>query len=180
MLRMLFEKFEQQGASLLRRVFQDIDASQIEIRLIEGGRHANALLKSRDRVIASIGAQIQNPQIIQCLGVVGPKLECLLQRIEGSGGVVILRKHHSQAVVGFGIVGVDRQRALVGLASVIPALLLTICAAEIIKGNQMIGTEFEGLLKVADRIAHVPLARGDQAEVVPGICQGAGIARAKC
>jgi len=35
----------------------------------------------------------------------------------------------------------------------------------------MIGTQLERLLKVADRFGWAPVPRGQQAEVVPGICR---------
>ncbi len=79
----------------------------------------------------------------------------------------------------FSIVGADFQRSLISLASVIPSLLLAIRAAQVIERNQMIGAELERLLKIADCFSGPPFARGQQAEVVPGICQSVGIARTK-
>src|SRR5580658_1439441 len=179
MPRMLLKQFEQQSASFLRRVFHDVNSRQVQVRLIELRRHADALLKAGHGLIAPLRAQVKDSQIVQRFGVDRTQLQRLLQRIEGSGSVVVLCEHHSQAVIRFRVVGVDLQRALVSFASVIPTFLLAIGAAQVIEHNRMIGTQLERLLKMADRFSHASFAPGQQAEIIPGVCQSVGIAGAQ-
>ena len=51
---MLLEQIEQHAARLVPRAFQRIDPSEIEICLIECRRHADAFLKTGDRLIAPL------------------------------------------------------------------------------------------------------------------------------
>ena len=57
--RMLPEKFEQQGPGLARLALQAIDPREVQVRLMEAGRHANALFEPRYRFIPPPGSQIK-------------------------------------------------------------------------------------------------------------------------
>src|SRR5580658_10411142 len=129
MIGMLLQQFEQYGASLVRRAFQRIDTTEIQVRLVETRRNANAFFKGRYRLIAPLSSQIENSKIVQSLGIHGPGSQRALQIFVGARSVAGLRKDHSQAVVGFGIAGADRNGVLQNFAGLLPLSLLTISVA---------------------------------------------------
>src|SRR5208282_6267077 len=51
---MLLEQFKQDIARLVRRSFDHVDSRKIQVGLIEGRRHADALFKAGDGLIATI------------------------------------------------------------------------------------------------------------------------------
>jgi hypothetical protein len=55
-IRMLLQKFEQNGPSFLRRAFDSIDSGQVQIRLVKGGRESDALFEARDCLVSSLGS----------------------------------------------------------------------------------------------------------------------------
>ena len=80
---MLLEQIEQDAASLVPRAFQRVDARQVQIRLIEGGRNADALLEARDRFIATLRDQVEHSEIVQRLGINRAGLQRPLQIFVG-------------------------------------------------------------------------------------------------
>src|SRR4029077_11254442 len=64
-------------------------------------------------------------------------------------------------------------------AGLLPAFLLAISIAEIFERDPVIGIPLKSLLKVADGLRGMPIARGEKAKVVPGVGQRVGIARAE-
>ena len=99
--------------------------------------------------------------------------------IKSLRGIVVLRKHHPKTVVSLSIIGADSQRVLISLASIVPSFLLAISAAQVIERYQMVGILLERLLKISNRFVGAAFPRGQQTEVVPGICQCVGIAGTK-
>src|SRR5450631_947744 len=88
---MLLEQIDQDAASLVPRAFQSVDPRQIQIRLIERRRHADALLKACHGLIAALRDQVEYSEIIQSLWVNGPSLQRALQILISFGGVIGLR-----------------------------------------------------------------------------------------
>jgi len=72
---MLFKKCEQNATSFIRRVFKCIDPGQVQIRLIERGRNANAFFKARDGFVSLLSTQIKYPKIIQGFRIRGACLK---------------------------------------------------------------------------------------------------------
>src|SRR2546422_5884454 len=176
---MLFEKFLKNCTSLARLTFQRIDPGKVQVRLIESGRHPNALFETCDRFIPLPGAQVKYTEIVQGFRIAGTKLQRSLQILVGTLRVVELRKDHPQAVVRLGILRAGCDRSLKRFAGFIPALLLAISVPQVFQRDQVIGTQPEGLLKVRNRFGGVSLPRSEKAEVVPGVWQSFGIARMK-
>src|SRR2546422_4433909 len=178
-IRMLFEELEEHGARFARLAFQRIDSGEVQVRLIKGGRHPDALFEACDRFIPPPGAQVKYTEVVQRFRITGTKLQGPLQILVGAISVVELRKDHSQAVVRLGTLRAGCDRSLKRFAGFIPALLLAISVPQIFQRDQVIGTQLEGLLKVRNSFGGVSLPRGEKAEVVPGVRQSFGIARMK-
>ena len=51
MLRVLFQKLQENSASLVTLTLQAVNPSEIQVRLVEAGRHADALLELSDGLI---------------------------------------------------------------------------------------------------------------------------------
>jgi|HubBroStandDraft_6_1064221.scaffolds.fasta_scaffold203145_2 hypothetical protein len=126
--------------------------------------HSSKLATASSRLWVT---QIKHAEVVQCFGIAGTKLQSFQQILVGAIGVVELRKDHPQAVVRFWVLRADRNRPLEGFASFIPVLLLTIRVPEVLKGDQVIGTQTECLLKVRNRFGCVSFPRGEQAEIIP-------------
>ena len=71
---MLLEQIKQHAPRLVRRALERIHASQVQVRLIESGRHADALFEAGDRFIPPLGAQIEHAEVVQCFGIGGTRL----------------------------------------------------------------------------------------------------------
>ena len=71
---MLFEKFQQDGPSLFRRVLE-VNPGEIQVRLIKGGRNADALFETCDRFVPPPGAKVKHSEVVQRLGIPGTKLQ---------------------------------------------------------------------------------------------------------
>ena len=76
---MLFQQIEQNGARLVAIAFQAVDARQVQIRLIEAGRHADAFLELRHRIVPAAGSQIQDAEVVQRLRIIGAQFQSILQ-----------------------------------------------------------------------------------------------------
>ena len=179
MIGMLLQQIEQYAASLVARAFQGIDARQIEIGLVESGRHLNAFLEALDGLISTLRDEVQDAQIIQRLGIHRAGLQRALQMLIGFGCITSLRKHHSQAVVRFGILRSNFQRALQNFAGVVPPFLRAIRIAQIVECQQVMRIQPEGFQKARNRFVYVSLARGDDAKIVPCVRQSVRIVRRK-
>ncbi len=116
-----------------RRAFQGIDPRQIQIRLVERGRDADAFFETLDRLISTLRDQVEYAQIVQCLGINRASLQRPLQMFVGFVIVAHLREYHAQAVVRFGILRCNFQRALQNFAGVVPPLLRTIRIAQVVE-----------------------------------------------
>src|SRR5580658_9761536 len=79
---MQFEQFDEHGPRFFRCIFYDVYAGQVQVGLIECRRHADAFLKTRDRFIAPMRAQIKNAEVVECFGIIGPQFQRLLQTLE--------------------------------------------------------------------------------------------------
>ena len=93
---MLLEKRKENGTSLVGRALDGIDPREIQIRLIECRRHADAFFETGDRFVPPLRAQVKYSQIVQRFGISGTKLQRLLQILVGTIAVVDLRKDHAQ------------------------------------------------------------------------------------
>ena len=90
--------------------------------------------------------------------------------------VIHLRKDHPQAVVPLWIIRTDFNRPLERHAGFVPLLLLTISVPQVHQCNHVFGIHTQSFLKVRDRLRSAPFARGQQAQIVPGIGQRVRIA----
>ena len=175
MFRMLLKQLEQHAPRLVRRALQRINPGQVHVRLIEGGRHPDALFETGHRLIPPPGAQVEHAKVVQGFGITGTRLQRPLQILVGPISVVELREDHPQAVVRLRILRADCHRALQQLAGFVPILLLPVSVPQILERDQVIGIELERLLEVWNRFGCVPFPRGQQAEIVPGVGHSVGI-----
>src|SRR5581483_3080765 len=93
---MLLQKSLEHGSGFVRRILEHIDASEIQIGLIERGSDTDALLKARDCLITAPGAKVKHAEIVQCLGVIGTQLQGSLQIVVSPIRVVELRVDHGE------------------------------------------------------------------------------------
>jgi len=78
MFWMLLEEFEKHGAGSLGRALEGVDAGQVQVRLIECRRHANAFLEAGNRLIAPLRAEIENTEVVQRLRINGAQFQRFL------------------------------------------------------------------------------------------------------
>ena len=173
---MLLQQIKQHASRFVWRTLHRVNPSQVQVRLIERRRHPDALFKAGHGFIPPSGAQVEHAEVVQRLWIARTSLQCPLQIFIGPVSVVELREDHSQAVVRLRIFGTDHNRPFQHTARVAPTFLLAIRVAQVLERNQMIGIELERFLEIRNRICGAPFARGQKAEVVPGVGQGVRIA----
>ena len=176
---MLFEQIEQHGAGLIAIAFQAVNARQIQVRLIEAGRDADAFFELRHGIVPPAGSQIQDAEVVQRLRISGAQFQSILQILIGAVGVVRLRIDHRQAVIRFRVLRPGSDRSLQGRARVVPAFLLPIRVPQIFQRDPIIGAQAESFLKISDGFVGAPLARGEKSEIVPRVWYGVGITRSE-
>ena len=74
---MLLQQIEQDRAGLAAIAFQAINTGEVQIGLVESGCNADTFLKLGDGIVATARAQIQNPEIIQGLGIIGAQFQSI-------------------------------------------------------------------------------------------------------
>src|ERR1039457_6599506 len=171
---MLPHQFDENSPRLLRRALQTVHSRQVQVRLVEGRRHPDALLELRNGFVPPLGSQIKHAEIVQGFGISRAKLQSPPQILVGALRIVRLRKHHRQVVVRLGVLRSGSQRSLQRFPSFVPTLLQAVGVPQIFQRNPVIGTYPQRFLKVAGGLVHVSLARGQQAEIVPGVWQRIG------
>src|SRR5277367_3474829 len=159
---MLFEKFKEDGASLIGSAFQGVDPREIQIGLIKGGRDADALFETCDRLIPPLRAQVKHSEVVQGFGLPWPQLQSSLQILVRTIAVVELRKDHTQTVIGLRILRADLDRALQHVAGLVPLFLCAISVPEIVEGDYVIRTQLQSLLKVGNRFSSAAFSRSQE------------------
>lgn len=73
MAGMLFEKIEKDSAGFFGIAFEIVEASEIQIRLIECGCDADRFLEAVFRLSLAVSAEIEDAEIIEGFRIVGPR-----------------------------------------------------------------------------------------------------------
>src|SRR2546429_486285 len=68
----------------------DIDARQIQIRLVIRRRYANRFFEAANGFCSAPRTEIENPQVVQCFGISRPSCQRFLQVLVGMVRVVLL------------------------------------------------------------------------------------------
>ena len=163
------QKFDEYFTRTLPVVLHNIEACEIQVRLIESWRGLYGSLEFFLSLRKILLPDEENTEVIHCFNVSGTKCDCFLKIARRLLELILLRVQHAKAIVDFSIVGFEPDCLVEALLSCSKVPLPAVYVAEIEESGGIGGPLLERFLKIGDRFLCLARLRGDHAEVIPGL-----------